>query len=296
MNTNDGYAYRHVVDRIPQRQSLLNYLAVRYPHSSLEQWAAAIRAGELSINSTVANSDSSVRRGDIVVWNRPGWTEEATPQGYSVVYCDDSILAVDKPSGLPTIPGGGFFHNTLLHLVQKDFPDARPLHRLGRGTSGLVLFALAPETASVLSKAWPYIHKQYRALSVGVASLDSYDIQCPIGKSNHPRLGLVHSASQSGKAARSVARTLQRRNVETVFEVDLHTGRPHQIRIHLAFIGHPLVGDPLFASGGQPRSDQPGLPGDTGYWLHAGRLRLEHPTTRREIEIIAPPPEILLIH
>ncbi len=108
----------------------------------------------------------------------------------------------------------------------------------------------------------------------------------------HPRLGKVHAASSEGKPARSVARPVERRIDSTVFEVDLHTGRPHQIRIHLATIGHPLVGDPLYASGGKPRAVEPGLPGDAGYFLHAKRLVLLHPTSGQQLDIKSPLPEI----
>ena len=194
---------------------------------------------------------------------------------------------------LPTIPGAGFYLNTLLSLVRADFPQANPVHRLGRATSGLVLFALNSQIASTLNQGWAQVHKQYQALGSGVASQEAYDIRTPIGPQAHPRLGQVHAASPTGKPSRSIARTLQRRANTTVFEVDLLTGRPHQIRIHLACIGHPLEGDPLYADGGQPKIDQPGLPGDAGYWLHAKRLQFEHPSSGERLVLIAPLPEIL---
>ncbi|MEQ1825974.1 MAG: RluA family pseudouridine synthase, partial [Pirellula sp.] len=189
--------------------------------------------------------------------------------------------------------GAGFFLNTLLSMVRTQIPGARPLHRLGRATSGLVLFGLDACTTASLSRTWTLVQKQYQALAVGVASLDTYDIRCVIGQCDHPRLGKVYAACETGKSARSVARVLQRRANSTVFEVDLHTGRPHQIRIHLASIGHPLVGDPLYASGGQPIGDHPGLPGDSGYWLHAKRLAFEHPVTHECLDLAAPIPKIL---
>src|SRR5690606_476055 len=79
----------------------------------------------------------------------------------------------------------------------------------------------------------------------------------------------------------------------TLFEVDIHTGRAEQIRIHLAAIGHPLVGDPLYAPGGLPRAVDPGLPGDGGYLLHAMELRLIHPVSGLPLHLVAPPPPIL---
>ncbi len=272
---------------------MLSYLVREFPHSNDVEWQARIVAGEVFLDEQAAHGAEPLRPGSVLVWNRPGWVEAETPQTYGVIYQDEHLLVVDKPSGLPTIPGGGFYLNTLLSLVQADFPEARPLHRLGRATSGLVLFALNRPTASKLGQQWPEVHKQYQALASGVASQEVYDIQTPIGPVDHPRLGHVHAASPTGKSARSLARVLQRRVDTTVFEVDLITGRPHQIRIHLACIGHPLAGDPLYASGGQPKDDRPGLPGDAGYWLHAKRVVLEHPVTGERIELMAPLPMIL---
>jgi 23S rRNA pseudouridine1911/1915/1917 synthase len=250
-------------------------------------------AGEILLDGRPAHGHEPLRAGIVLTWNRPGWVEVDTPQSYGIVFQDADLLLVDKPSGLPTLPGAGFYRNTLLSFVQAKYPAARPLHRLGRATSGLVLFALNSQAASILSQRWPQVHKQYVALGRGVAADETYDIRAPIGQHEHPRLGQVHAASETGKPARSIARTLQRRVDTTVFEVDLLTGRPHQIRIHLAFIGHPLAGDPLYAAGGQPRADQPGLPGDPGYWLHARRLAFEHPRSREPLDLTSPLPEQL---
>ena len=295
MKLNQGYCYRHVLGPQASGQSALAYLVQHFSHSNEAEWQIRLDAGELALDGKTATNTESLRAGSVLIWNRPAWFEEDTPQQYNVIYQDEQLLAVDKPSGLPTIPGAGFYLNTLISLVRTDFPTARPLHRLGRATSGLVLFALDTQTASTISQGWPKVRKQYQALSHLVASQESYDIRSPIGEVAHPRLGNVYAANALGKSARSVARTLQRRSDATVFEVDLNTGRPHQIRIHLAFIGHPLLGDTLYAAGGQPRFDQPGLPGDAGYWLHAKRLVLEHPVSKELIDLKAPLPDCLRI-
>lgn len=294
MSVNDGYCYRHVLDHTAAGDSTLAYLVRRFPHSTVAEWRARLKAGEVLLNDTAASGSECLKPGSVLLWNRPGWVEDETPRTYEVIYCDESLLVVDKPSGLPTLPGAGFYRNTLLSLVHSDFPEARPLHRLGRATSGLVLFARNPRAAATLSQSWPQVQKQYRALGSGVALQEAYEICVPIGPQPHPRLGHVHAASDSGKPAHSIARVRERRERTTVFEVDLLTGRPHQIRIHLAAIGHPLEGDPLYVAGGLPRTDHPGLPGDAGYWLHAGRLRFVHPESGERLDVRAPPPEILM--
>jgi 23S rRNA pseudouridine1911/1915/1917 synthase len=293
MTLNKGYRYTHLLSPDAIGQTTLSYLVSHFDHSTECEWKDRLAAGEVELGQQLANGREPLRPGMELIWNRPGWLEQETPQSYSLVYRDEHLLAVDKPSGLPTLPGAGFYLNTLLSMVRATYPEARPLHRLGRATSGLVLFALDRPTASHLSKNWGKVQKQYRALSCSVASEESYDILSPIGQLEHPRLGTVYAASETGKPSRSVARVLERRSESTVFEVDLHSGRPHQIRIHLAYIGHPLLGDPLYASGGQPLLDQPGLPGDSGYWLHAKRLVFQHPITGAPMELVAPLPTLL---
>ncbi len=148
-----------------------------------------------------ANGTEELHRGMKIVWNRPGWIEQDTPQQYQTIYCDESLLVVNKPSGLPTLPGAGFYQNTLLMMVKKEFPEVHPLHRLGRATSGLVLFAVDEFSAAKLSQGWSQVEKRYRACSVGCAREDFYDIRTAIGLQDHPRLGQVHAANPLGKAS-----------------------------------------------------------------------------------------------
>jgi len=287
---NAGYVYRTVIDPTRAGISVAQYLATDFPHSTLDEWQARLARGEVRIGGEPIAADRLLRAGEQVEWHRPGWHEPETPRQFALIHLDDQLLAVDKPSGLPTLPGAGYLDNTLLALVQSRYPEAQPLHRLGRATSGLVLFARTSEVAATLSRQWPQLRKIYRALAQGVAPQDEYHITTPIGPQPHPRLGTVHAANPQGKAAQSTARVLQRREGATLFEVEIATGRPHQIRIHLASLGHPLVGDPLYAAGGLPLAENPGLPGDPGYHLHAHRVTLPHPATGSWLTLTAPPP------
>lgn len=288
MALNQGYSYRLVLGPAAHRQEVVAFLAQAFDHSTIEQWQTRLQLGEILIDSFRANVGEKLRAGSVLIWNRPPWDEEDVPLGYRVIYEDAQLLVVDKPSGLPTLPGAGFYLHTLLSQVQKQFPEVYSVHRLGRATSGLVLFARDSQTAATLCRNWAKVHKRYEALASGVALQDTYDIQVPIGPVPHPRLGSVHAASPAGKPSHSLARVIQRRADATVFEVDLLTGRPHQIRIHLASVGHPLVGDPLYTHGGIPLADQPGLPGDAGYLLHAKQMVLNHPTTGQSVDICSP--------
>jgi 23S rRNA pseudouridine1911/1915/1917 synthase len=182
--------------------------------------------------------------------------------------------------------------------VQKQFPNANPVHRLGRGTSGIVLFAKTPQAAANLTANWntPKVQKIYRALAQNIAEHDAYEILTPIGLVPHPRLGSVWAAKSSGKPSKTLAKVIARNPSTTTFEVSLYSGRPHQIRIHLASIGHPLVGDPLYGLGGQPLENLPGLPGDGGYLLHAQFLKFQHPITGEQINLEAALPSGFSLH
>jgi 23S rRNA pseudouridine1911/1915/1917 synthase len=287
---NKGYTYRLELGTKAQGHTVISYLTSQYDHSTQEQWLARLEAGQILLGGQVAFATQALQPGLVLIWNRPPWQEPTVPKDYQVLYQDEALLAVDKPSGLPTLPGAGFYEHTLLNLVKAQFPSAIPLHRLGRATSGLVLFALQAPVASVLGKSWSKVHKQYRALSTGIASQDTYQIQAAIGPVQHTRLGFIHAASPTGKASHSTARVLERQTTSTLFEVDLHTGRPHQIRIHLAYIGHPLLGDPLYSADLLLKD---ALPGDSGYHLHAKSLLLEHPLTHQPLNLDAPPPKVL---
>ena len=290
---NDGYEYR---ERVQSHAggTVLAYLARRYSHSTVETWAERIAAGEVSLDGSLATAVARVSPGQTLVWRRPPWEEPAVPLAFAVLWQDEHLLAVAKPRGLPTMPAGGFLTHTLLHLVQARFPGAAAMHRLGRGTSGLVLFARTAEARREVAKAWRTgaVVKQYRALVTGVPSRDAFDVDTPIGLVDHPRLGRVYAAVREGKPSLTHVRVLAARDGQALVEATIPTGRPHQIRIHLAAAGHPLVGDPLYVAGGVP-GPRPALPGESGYRLHAYRLALDHPVTGTRLAIECAPPHPL---
>lgn len=285
---NRGYAYTTIISSKHGGQTLLSHLASLYAHSTRQAWQQRLDNGEVTLNGVLATGRETVTAGQTLVWNRPAWIEPDAPQHFEVLFDDPHLLAVNKPSGLPTLPGSGFMENTLLRLVQKHCPNANPVHRLGRATTGIVLFAKTPLAASHLIANWntPKVAKIYRALAQNIAQHDAYEILTPIGLVPHPRLGSVWAAHPDGKSSKSSATVISRGICTTTFAVRLHSGRPHQIRIHLASIGHPLVGDPLYGESGQPLED-PGLPGDGGYFLHAQFLKFHHPITGEQIHLEA---------
>jgi 23S rRNA pseudouridine1911/1915/1917 synthase len=288
---NRGWTYRDQVDAARAGGTVLDYLTDRYRHTDRAGWARRIHDGEVAVGGVTAHAETRLRGGEVVAWHRPGWDEPDVPLRFDVLHEDADVVAVAKPSGLPTMPAGGFLTHTLLHLVHARYPEARPLHRLGRATSGVVVFARTAAAAAALSRAWRdhAVAKDYRAVVAGRPAWERLEVDAAIGPVPHPRLGTVHAAHAAGRPARSLLRVLERRDATTLLEVTITTGRPHQIRIHTAWAGHPLAGDPLYAAGGLPSVD-PGLPGDGGYLLHAFRVAGPHPRGQGELVIEAPPP------
>ncbi|MGI5861076.1 MAG: RluA family pseudouridine synthase [Myxococcales bacterium] len=292
--TNSGWEYREQVGVHARGLTVLAYLAARYRRASAQAWAERIARGEVLVDGEVATGEEALRPGQLLCWRRPPWTEPEVPLRFELVYEDDDLLVVSKPSGLPTMPAGGqFLQHTLLALVHARDPEAAPMHRLGRGTSGLVVFGRTAHARSKLQSAWRdhRVEKVYRALTSGELPAEPFVIDAPIGRVAHPALGSLNAATSAGKPAWSEVRRVKLCAEGSIAEVRIATGRAHQIRIHLAFAGHPLVGDPLYGPGGIPRADA--LPGDLGYQLHAWRLALEHPRTGRPLQLEAPLPASL---
>jgi 23S rRNA pseudouridine1911/1915/1917 synthase len=143
------------------------------------------------------------------------------------------------------------------------------------------------------------IVKIYRALVRGVGLPAERTIDVPIGRAPYAPTGALYAATADGAPSRSVCRLLHEDHtrIQSIVEVRIITGRAHQIRIHMAAIGHPLVGDLLYVAGGVPApliaGQRPPLPGDCGYHLHATRLAFPHPTNGESVELFSPPPAAL---
>ena len=290
---NLGYEYRERIIPEGAGRSVASYLAWRYPHTPLEAWEDRILQGRVLLDGWPAEPRRVVQPGQLLVWVRPPWEEPSAPLSFAVLFRDDHLLAVLKPAGLPTLPGGGYLDHTLLAILRRHYPEASPVHRIGRGTTGVVLCARSEEAARSLASDWrrEAIRKFYRALICGRPARDRYSVDSPIGRVPHRRVSFkAHAAVPGGKRALSHVQVLERRDEASLVEVEIVTGRPHQVRIHLAASGHPLAGDRFYGPGGAPKADAEVGPGEGGYLLHAHRLFLTHPVSGRPLELEAPLP------
>ncbi len=255
-------------------------------------------------------SSASVHAGQIIHLDRPAPIEPEVPRHFDVIYEDADVLAIEKPAGLPMHPTAKFYRNTLTALLRERYPD-EPLqiaHRIDRETSGVLLIARTPSAASWLKRAFARraVDKSYLALVKGQPP-DEGVIDQPIKLLDTPSHVMMGPASDGLKAVTRF-RVVQRFAAHALCAAHPETGRQHQIRVHLAAIGHAIVGDKLYGAGerffmrscdeesGDGLSDEllalfDGLP---RHALHAHRLTFPHPRTRAPMTIESPlPPDLV---
>ncbi len=297
---NQGWTYTDRVTPAANGQTVLDYYTQHYRHSSRALWQSRIEAGQILLDGQRVSALTVLVSGQELSYYRLPWQEPTVPLAFEVLYEDEDLWAIAKPSGLPVLPGGGFLEHTILHQMRSRYPNEAPVpvHRLGRGTSGVMLLAKSYTAREHLSRQLRVrsMRKIYRAL-IGRTEAEClparFTCKYPIGKLPYPRLGYLYGHAAAGMAAHSEGAIVQRGLSATLVEVSILTGRPHQIRIHLAAAGYPLLGDPLYAVGGVPVASGSAMPGDCGYHLHAHRLRFIHPRTGKPVSVMAEPPAIL---
>ena len=254
----------------------------QYSRSRLRAW---IDAGRVTLDDRVADATRKVWGGERVVVRA---VEDAGDAGLApeaialaIVHEDDALIVVDKPAGLVVHPGagnrGGTLQNALLHHAPQlaTVPRAGIVHRLDKDTSGLLVVAktLTAQTSLVRQLAARTVKRGYQALAAGDIARGG-TIDAPIGR--HPSRRTTMAVVATGKPARTHYDVIERFGVATLLACRLETGRTHQIRVHLASLGHPLVGDPAYGK----RSPVP----FARQALHAARLGLDHPATGRACE------------
>jgi len=271
-------------------------LARMLPEHSRSRLAAWTKEGRVLVDGAVADPKRKVWGGECVSLAEaptPAQTAqrpEAIP--LAIRYEDAAILVIDKPAGLVVHPGSGNWQGTLLNALLhhapglEAIPRAGIVHRLDKDTSGLLVVAktLEAQTDLVRQLQARTVKRHYLALAFGIVARDG-TVDAPIGR--HPLQRTRMAVVGGGRAARTHYRVLERFACATLLECALETGRTHQIRVHLADIGHPLVGDPVY---GSHRAAPPLLAAFARQALHAWRLALVHPATGAEMGWEAPPP------
>lgn len=208
---------------------------------------------------------------------------------FSVIYEDEHLLVLNKPSGLLSIPGRGpDKQDCLLARVQAQHPEALLVHRLDMATSGLLIMARSPELQKQLGQCFEKrrVSKRYQAVVLGdmgpAGSTGLIDLPVRIDWLNRPRSIICH---EHGKPSQTQWTSLGSGPLPgtTRLLLEPHTGRTHQLRVHTLALGHPIMGDPLYA----PESARLAVP---RLWLHAWQLELAHPITGQAMQWVAPLP------
>lgn len=292
---------RHIYVVAEGESRLDHYLAGRNLGLTRSRLQRLIADGDVLVNGLTVKPAHRVRRGDRVLLAPPlPRPADAAPQDIplTVVYQDAHLIVIDKPPGRPTHPGPGHPDGTLVNGLLALCPDIqgiggrlRPgiVHRLDKDTSGLIIAAKTESAHQNLSQQIKdrAVAKGYLALATGAPSPESGVIDAPIGRD--PRRRTRMAVTAGGRESRTGYRTLERAGGYALLELQLHTGRTHQARVHLAWLGHPIAGDAVYG----PRHPSPLPLPLTRHFLHASRLALTHPATGQPLQFESPlPPDL----
>jgi 23S rRNA pseudouridine1911/1915/1917 synthase len=278
-----------------------------FPGHSRSHLAGEVKAGRIRLDGREVPPRTLVRGGEIVDWQRsdaPVLGDRPEAIDLAIVFEDDHLLVLDKPAGLVVHPGAGNPAGTLLNaLLYRDpklaqVPRAGIVHRLDKDTSGLLVVArsLTAQTALVAMLAARDIHRRYVAVVNGVPVAGG-TVDAPLDR--HPTDRLRRAVQEGGRPAVTHYRVREKFRAHALLQCELETGRTHQIRVHMAHAGWPLVGDPLYGRGLKlPRGAAPrlaeALRGFRRQALHAEHLAFAHPVTGDALAFDAEPPRDLL--
>lgn len=266
--------------------------------ASRTQAALHAKRGEVLVNGVAAKPSTPLEAGDTLefdVRERPALVAHPEAIALSIAYEDDDLLVIDKPAGMVTHPAHGATSGTLVNAVLAHVNESLPgdalraglVHRLDRDTSGLLVVAKNDESLRKLGAAMKNrrIEREYLGLVCGVPAHPRGTIEGPIGRD--PRNRLKYAIVGDGKPAIThyESREAFAKHAELLFR--LETGRTHQIRVHLAAAGYPILNDPIYGKK-EPRFELPGQA------LHAWRLAFRHPRTREQLSFESPPPPAYL--
>ncbi|MFQ5521272.1 MAG: RluA family pseudouridine synthase [Candidatus Methylomirabilia bacterium] len=287
------------------RLRLDRWLQAHFPELSRTRLQALVEGGHVIVNGLSRRAAYRLRGGEVVsVEIPPPPPESLVPEAIplAVVFEDEDILVVDKPAGMVVHPGAGQPRGTLAAAVLAHAPSVagvggagRPgiVHRLDKGTSGLLVVAKTQHAYSALTRQFAarQVSRSYLVVVHGEVTASRGVIDAPIGRHPRDRVRMAVRPLGQGKAALTRFSVLERFPGFTYLEARLETGRTHQIRVHLASLGYPVVGDETYRRRFTPRTQDALVPGLCGLALHAETLAFRHPVSGVPVDFQAPLPE-----
>jgi RluA family pseudouridine synthase len=284
--------------------ALVDYLAGRFTYHSAEEWRGRIAAGSVAHNGRTAQAHDTVAAGDAIAYDAGEFDEPPADLSYRIRYEDEWLLGIDKPGNLLVHRAGRSFRNNLIYQLRSvhvpPYPAAHAVHRLDRDTSGVVLVAKDAATRTMLGRAFAEgrVAKVYGALVAGTAEAGR-EIDLPIGKKEGSAISYKYAVTDSGKPSKTVIISSQPVGTRhSLVMVRLLTGRTHQIRVHLAAIGAPVVGDKLYGLSEADylawRDNPAAMKQNLAFHrhaLHCCSLTFEHPHTKKECCVSVELPE-----
>lgn len=281
---------------------LADYLAGRFTYYSRDEWLKKIVGDAVAVNGKKASAATTVAPGDVVSYDAGEFEEPAADLAYRIVYEDDWLLGIDKPGNLLVHRAGKSFRNNLMYQLRfvhaPPYPVAHAVHRIDRETSGAVLVARSAEARAAFGRtlAGGGMTKQYHAIVKGCPMVQ--EINLPIGRTELSAVSYRYSVQAQGKQALTRITAVESiGGGHSLVTCEPVTGRTHQIRIHLAAAGAPVVGDKLYGMSEQEYLAWRENPSKSGHLLdfhrqalHCASLSFVHPYTKKPCAVTAPLP------
>ncbi|HFE65949.1 MAG TPA: RluA family pseudouridine synthase [Chloroflexi bacterium] len=287
-----------------KQTAVLDYLTTRFTYRSREEWADLLAEGRVRGNGRILTPDDAITQGDVIACDLPDTTPPPANFDYQIIYEDEWLLGINKPADLRVHAKRRYAQANLIYhlrrLRQPPYPEATLINRLDKDTSGIILIARDGETLRLMQQLFreKAVAKEYLAVVHGVPDPPAGTIDQPIGRMDSLPGVYRYGVTAEGKTAVTRYETKQTftiRNTQyAILKLQPQTGRTHQLRVHLTALGHPIVGDRLYAMSDAAYLDwcahKTPHPLIQRQALHSAAVQFIHPRTQQPLCLTAPLP------
>ncbi len=287
----ESVTYTLTVKKKYEDLSIIDFYCKNVPRSNAAIWQQKISSRTLKVNGKVVSEEYVVKAGDLTSHTSEPKVEPPINPNIELIHACDDFWVINKPSPLPMHASGRFVRNTLINILELAFPEEefKMVHRIDANTTGLVVIAKNREAANYLRIQFENktVSKVYIVLVEGIVESDTIKTDTSIGK--EVLEAGARKVTKEGRKANSEIEVMERRVNETLIKVMPQTGRTNQIRLHLADISHPIVGDLGYKDANYFKNNPFTYPDDS-LFLHAYQIQFTHPNTDNKVMFQAPIP------